>query len=146
MISRAVDKAAVEAQMPLDDSSLEMEEALQQATNAIGCCISEETSKRFDTDGNPIDVERSHDPRVATSDIQNLTDRVGGIVMTSIAMTNEESWEYAMPAFKGPLAIFVFSLDGTMTWMPDSGEYREAMTGTLSFYDRLENPWKSSMA
>ena len=40
--------------MRLDGSLLEMEEAIQAATNAVGCCVSEEALKRFDTDGSPI--------------------------------------------------------------------------------------------
>ena len=33
-----------------------MEEAIQAATNAVGCCTTQEALKRFDTDGRPIRV------------------------------------------------------------------------------------------
>ena len=40
----------------LSGSFLEMEEAIQEATNAVGCCITEEALKGFYTDGSPIRV------------------------------------------------------------------------------------------
>jgi hypothetical protein len=52
-----------------EDSLLEMEAAIQEATNALGCCVTEEALKRFDTDGSPIRVgarkltARGRDPK-----------------------------------------------------------------------------------
>ena len=40
----------------LSRSLLEMEAAIQEATNAVGCCATEEALKRFDTDGSPMRV------------------------------------------------------------------------------------------
>jgi hypothetical protein len=53
----------------------------------------------------------------------------------TIAMAKEEDWAYALPALEAPIATVVVSLDGAMIPMADSAGYREAMVGTLSFYD-----------
>jgi hypothetical protein len=53
----------------LEGSMLEMEEAIREAANEVGCCASEEALKRFDTDGSPIRVgplkltARGRDPK-----------------------------------------------------------------------------------
>jgi hypothetical protein len=53
----------------------------------------------------------------------------------NIAAAKEEDWEYEMPALECPIETVVVSLDGAMVPMVDSPGYREAMVGTLSFYD-----------
>jgi hypothetical protein len=205
VVRRSGNEVTVEVSVRLDGSLLEMEEAIQAATNAVGCCVSEEALKRFDTDGSPIrlgevkltargrdpkeyqtpygpvhveryvyqtsrggriycplehqariirgatprfasqlshkyaqlnvravqtDLAQNHGRKVATSYIQNVADWVG-----SIATAKEETWEYALPALDAPVATVVVSLDGAMIPMADSVGYREAMAGTLSFYD-----------
>jgi hypothetical protein len=205
VVRRTGNEVTVEVSVRLDGSLLEMEEAIQAATNAVGCCVSEEALKRFDTDGSPIrvgevkltargrdpkeyqtpygvvqveryvyqssrggriycplehqariirgatprfasqlshkyaqlnvravqtDLAQNHGRTVATSYIQNVADWVG-----SIATAKEESWEYALPPLDAPVATVVVSLDGAMIPMADSVGYREAMAGTLSFYD-----------
>jgi hypothetical protein len=40
----------------LTGSRLEVEETIQEATNAVGCCLTEEALGRFDSDGSPIRV------------------------------------------------------------------------------------------
>jgi hypothetical protein len=77
------------------------------------------------------DLEHNHGRSVAASYIQNVAEWVG-----TIAMAKEEDWEYAMPALDAPVATVVVSLDGAMIPMADSAGWREAMVGTLSFYDR----------
>ena len=53
----------------LEGSLLEMEGAIQEATNALGCCVTQEALKRFDTDGSAIRVgalrltARGRDPK-----------------------------------------------------------------------------------
>jgi hypothetical protein len=53
----------------LAGSLLEMEDAIQEATNAVGCRLTEEALGRFDTDGSPIRVgplkltARGRDPK-----------------------------------------------------------------------------------
>jgi hypothetical protein len=55
--------------------------------------------------------------------------------VSAIATAKEEDWAYEMPALASPIATVVVSLDGAMIPMADSEGYREAMAGTLSFYD-----------
>jgi len=206
IVGRSGNEVTVAVTVRLEGSLLDMEEAIQAATNEVGCCVSEEALKHFDTDGSPIrlgevkltargrdpkeyqtpygvvqveryvyqtsrggriycplehqariirgatprfasqlshkyaqlnvravqtDLEQNHGRKVATSYIQNVTDWVGGI-----ATAKEESWEYALPQLDAPVATVVISLDGAMIPMADSVGYREAMAGTLSFYDR----------
>jgi hypothetical protein len=76
------------------------------------------------------DLEQNHGRKVARSYIQNVADWVG-----TIATAKEKDWEYAMPRLDAPVATVVVSLDGAMIPMADSAGYREAMAGTLSFYD-----------
>lgn len=76
------------------------------------------------------DLEQNHGRTVAASYIQNVAEWVG-----DIATAQEEDWEYAMPALERPIATVVVSLDGAMIPMADAAGYREAMVGTLSFYD-----------
>lgn len=76
------------------------------------------------------DLEQNHGRTIATSYIQNVAEWVG-----TIATAKEEDWEYAMPALETPIATVGISLDGAMIPMADSAGYREAMVGTLSFYD-----------
>lgn len=55
--------------MRLAGSMLDMEAAIQEATNAVGCCIAEEALQRFDTDGSPMRIgalkltARGRDPK-----------------------------------------------------------------------------------
>lgn len=76
------------------------------------------------------DLEQNHGRTIATSYIQNVAEWVG-----HIAAAQEEDWEYAMPALETPITTVGISLDGAMIPMADSAGYREAMVGTLSFYD-----------
>ena len=54
VLRRSGDEVTVEVTVQLTGSLLEMESAIQEATNAVGCCITEEALKRFDADGSPI--------------------------------------------------------------------------------------------
>ena len=205
VIERSGNEVTVAVTVRLDGSLLEMEEAIQAATNEVGCCVSEEALQRFDTDGSPIrvgetkltargrdpkeyqtpygavrveryvyqtprggriycplehqariirgatprfasqlshkyaqlnvravqsDLAQNHGRKVARSYIQNVADWVG-----TIASAKEEAWEYALPRLAAPVATVVISLDGALIPMADSEGYREAMAGTLSFYD-----------
>ncbi|MGA7980731.1 MAG: ISKra4 family transposase, partial [Chromatiaceae bacterium] len=77
------------------------------------------------------DLAQNHGRKVAASYIQNVAEWVG-----TIATAKEEDWAYALPALERPIATVVVSLDGAMIPMADSDGYREAMVGTLSFYDQ----------
>jgi hypothetical protein len=205
VISKSGQELTVAVTVRLTGSLLEMEAAIQEATNAVGCCITEEALQRFDSDGSPIrvgplkltargrdpkpyqtpygvveveryvyqtarggriycpleqqarivrgatprfasqlshkyaqlnaravqtDLEQNHARKVATSYIQNVAEWVG-----DIATAKEEDWEYELPQLAGGIASVAVSLDGAMIPMADSDGYREAMVGTLSFYD-----------
>ena len=205
VIRNAGEEVTVSVRLRLSGSLLEMERAIQEASNAVGRCASEEALKRFDTDGSPIrvgeikltargrdpkeyqtpygvveveryvyqtsrggriycplehqgrivrgatplfasqishkyaqlnvsavqtDLEQNHGRKVARSYIQNVAEWVG-----NIATAKEENWEYELPRLAGGIATVVVGLDGAMIPMADSAGYREAMAGTLSFYD-----------
>ena len=76
------------------------------------------------------DLEQNHGRKIATSYIQHVAEWVG-----DIAAAKEEDWEYELPRLAGGIATIVASLDGAMIPMADSDGWREAMVGTLSFYD-----------
>jgi hypothetical protein len=56
VIRNAGEEVTVSVTLRLSGSLLEMERAIQEASNAVGRCASEEALKRFDTDGSPIRV------------------------------------------------------------------------------------------
>jgi len=76
------------------------------------------------------DLQQNHARKVATSYIQNVAEWVG-----DIAAAKEEHWEYELPPLAEAIATVVVSLDGAMVPMAEGPGYREAMVGTLSFYD-----------
>ena len=205
VLRRSGTEVTLEVTVDLKGTLLEMEGAIQEASNAVGHCATEEALKRFDTDGSPIrvgalkltargrdpkpyqtpygvveveryvyqtsrggriycpleqqariirgatplfasqishkyaqlnaravqtDLEQNHGRKIATSYIQHVAEWVG-----DIAAAKEEDWEYALPRLAGGIATVVASLDGAMIPMADSDGWREAMVGTLSFYD-----------
>jgi hypothetical protein len=206
VLSKSGKELTVSVTVRLEGTLLEMEQAIREATNEVGCCATEEALKCFDTDGSPIrvgpmkltargrdpkryqtpygvaeveryvyqtshggriycpleerariirgatplfasqlshkyaqlnvravqrDLEENHGRKVAASYIQNVSEWVG-----TIAEAKEEDWEYELPALAEGIATVAVSLDGAMIPMADSEGYREAMVGTLSFYDR----------
>ena len=205
VVRRSGAQVTVEVTVNLSGTLLEMEGAIQEASNAVGCCATEEALKRFDTDGSAIrvgerkltargrdakdyqspygvvrveryvyqssrggriycplehqariirgatprfasqishkyaqlnagavqrDLEQNHGRAVAKSYLQHVAEWVG-----NIATAKEENWEYEMPKLDTSIDTVVVSLDGAMIPMADSEGYREAMVGTLSFYD-----------
>jgi len=205
VVRRTGTQVTVEVTVDLRGTLLEMEAAIQEASNAVGRCATEEALRRFDTDGSPIclgamkltargrdpkdyqspygvvrleryvyqssrggriycplehqgriirgatprfasqlshkyaqlnvravqtDLEENHGRQVATSYIQNVAEWVG-----NIAAAKEEDWEYEAPKLCARIDTVTVSLDGAMIPMADSAGYREAMVGTLSFYD-----------
>jgi hypothetical protein len=76
-----------------------------------------------------VDLEENHGREVSRCLIQDIADAVA-----AAAMVKEEDWSYALPKFESPPATVAISLDGTCTLMGDDG-WREAMVGTLAFYD-----------
>src|SRR3954449_924759 len=76
-----------------------------------------------------IDLEQNHGRVVSRCLIQDVADAVA-----AVALAKEEDWSYALPKFESPPATVAISLDGTSTLMGEDG-WREAMVGTLAFYD-----------
>lgn len=76
-----------------------------------------------------IDLEENHGRSVSRCLIQDVADAVA-----AAAMAKQEDWSYALPRFEKPPAAVAVSLDGTCTLMCEDG-WREAMVGTLAFYD-----------
>ena len=75
------------------------------------------------------DLAENHGRKVAKAFVQDVADAVA-----SVALAKEEAWEYALPAFDEPVATVTVGLDGTCMLMCEGG-WREAMVGTLGFYD-----------
>jgi hypothetical protein len=67
--------------------------------------------------------------KISTSFLQNLSQKVAGI-----AEQQEILWHYDLPNFQKPIASIALSLDGTCMHLSKEG-WREAMAGTISFYD-----------
>src|SRR3954452_962319 len=76
-----------------------------------------------------VDLRENHRREVSRCPIQDIADAVA-----AAAMVEGEDWSYAPPRFDEPPATVAISLDGTCTLMGDDG-WREAMVGTLAFYD-----------
>jgi hypothetical protein len=77
-----------------------------------------------------IDLEENHGRVVSRCLIQDIADAVA-----AAALAKQEDWSYTPPRFDEPPATVAISLDGTCTLMCEDG-WREAMVGTLAFYDR----------
>jgi len=67
--------------------------------------------------------------KISASFLQNLSQKVAGI-----AEQQETQWHYDLPNFEQPTASIAISLDGTCMHLRKEG-WREAMAGTISFYD-----------
>lgn len=109
---------------------------LEKASKVIGTVtpkFAKMISSKYSNDSAPgvqRDLSENHGRLVALSFIKNLTDLVG-----TIALSKEESWSYELPEFSRPVALISAGLDGTTLNMMDDG-WREAMCGTLAFFDK----------
>ncbi|AGA90284.1 hypothetical protein Thimo_1497 [Thioflavicoccus mobilis 8321] len=69
VVKRSSEEVTVEVTVRLSGSLLEMEDAIQEAANAVGRCATGEALKRFDADGSPMRVgetkltARGRDPK-----------------------------------------------------------------------------------
>jgi hypothetical protein len=75
------------------------------------------------------DLACNHGRTVAKAFVQDVADAVA-----AVALAKEEAWGYALPAFDEPVATVTVGLDGTCLLMCEGG-WREAMVGTLGFYN-----------
>jgi len=76
------------------------------------------------------DLSTNHGRDMNVQIIQNIADAVG-----TFAIAKESSWEYELPKLEKPVVGISIGLDGTCMLMKDDG-WREAMTGTVSVYDK----------
>jgi hypothetical protein len=76
------------------------------------------------------DLAENHGRSVARCFVQDVTDAVA-----AVALAKEEDWEYTLPKLDEPPAVITLGMDGTCTLMCEDG-WREAMVGTIGFYDR----------
>lgn len=76
------------------------------------------------------DLEETLGRKVARSFVQNIGEAVGTFIGAK-----ETSWEYAPPKLDKPARTVTIGLDGTMMLLCEDG-WREAMVGTMGFYDR----------
>jgi hypothetical protein len=76
-----------------------------------------------------VDRQEDHGRVVSRCLIQDVADAVA-----AAALAKEEDWSYSLPKFEAPPATVAISRDGTCTLMCEDG-WREAMVGTLAFYD-----------
>jgi hypothetical protein len=76
-----------------------------------------------------VDLQENHGRSVSRCLIQDVADAVAAAVLVK-----EEDWSYTLPKFEEPPSTVAISLDGTCTLMGEDG-WREAMVGTLAFYD-----------
>jgi hypothetical protein len=75
---------------------------------------------------------------VARSFVQNIADAVA-----AVAMAKEEAREFALPKLEETVETITVGMDGTCLLMCEGG-WREAMVGTIGFYDReggLPHEW-----
>jgi hypothetical protein len=77
-----------------------------------------------------LDLAANHGRTVARSFVQHVADAVA-----AAALVKEESWSYAPPELDQRVATVTVGLDGTCLYLGPDG-WREAMVGTLGFYDR----------
>jgi hypothetical protein len=76
------------------------------------------------------DLSENHNRAVARSYLQNVADAVG-----TIALAKEEDWQYSPATVDAKVKTVSIGMDGTCMLLCEDG-YRQAMVGTLSFYDK----------
>lgn len=84
---------------------------------------------------NPItvvqqDLEQNHGRHLSRTFIHEISDAVG-----TIAQAREEDWHYETPHMDRAVACVAIGMDGSCMFVCDDG-WREAMTGTITLYDR----------
>jgi hypothetical protein len=76
------------------------------------------------------DLAENHNRKVARSYLQNVADAVG-----TAALLKEEDWQYSPATVDAKVKTIGIGMDGTCMLLCDDG-YRQAMVGTLAFYDK----------
>lgn len=75
------------------------------------------------------DLLECHHRKISNRYVKSLGDTVG-----ACAVAKEETWNYALPQFERPCASIAIGVDGTCMLLHEDG-WREAMAGTIAFYD-----------
>jgi hypothetical protein len=75
------------------------------------------------------DLRECHHRKISNRYVKSLGDTVG-----AYAVAKEETWNYALPKFERPCVSIAIGVDGTCMLLHEDG-WREAMTGTIAFYD-----------
>jgi hypothetical protein len=75
------------------------------------------------------DLRECHHRKISNRYVKSLGDTVG-----AYAVAKEETWKYALPKFERPCASIAIGVDGTCMLLHEDG-WREAMAGTIAFYD-----------
>src|SRR5512135_1313035 len=75
------------------------------------------------------DLSENHGRSLSRCLIRDIAEAVA-----AVAQVKEEDWSYSLPKFERPPASVAIGLDGTCLLMCEDG-WREAMVGTLAFYD-----------
>ncbi len=76
------------------------------------------------------DLEENHGRKVAKSFVQNVCDAIG-----TVSIAKEADWSYELPDLEKKVETISIGLDGTCMLMTKEG-YRQAMVGTIGFYDK----------
>ena len=76
------------------------------------------------------DLQQNHGRPCLKATLQDLATHVG-----AVAQAKEESWSYATPELTAKIATVGIGVDGTCMLLCDQ-KWREAMTGSISLYDR----------
>lgn len=79
------------------------------------------------------DLESNHGRKTSRAFLHQLGEAVG-----AIAKVKEEDWEYVIPETKEKTETVSVGLDGTCMLLCEDG-YRQAMVGTIAFYDKDGN-------
>lgn len=101
---------------------------IQNATPRFARMLSSKYA-RLNANETRHDLEDNHGCKISNCYLQQVTDQVG-----AIAQAKEEVWEYSTPLLDEHVETISMSLDGAMVPMR-TGEWREAMVGSLSLYD-----------
>ena len=110
---------------PLDDSA----RIIRSATPKLAKMIANKYS-RSSVDEVHDDFSSNHGRDLSRSHIQNIVQHVG-----EIAIRKENLWSYSPPIEdKDKVTTIAIGMDGAMMLMREDG-YREAMSGTIAFYD-----------
>ena len=112
---------------PLDEGA----RIIRSATPKLAKMIANKYA-RSRVDEVQADLGDNHGRALSRGPIQAIADQVG-----TIAIATEASWRYA-PAVAEAVATVAIGIDGAMLLMRDEG-YRQAMSGSIAFYDQAGN-------